>query len=197
MANRVGLTVRLAGAAALLIAGSVAASAQYYGPRPFVFGYAGPVHGFGPVYPGPVYRSGPVYRPGPRFLHPSDIVEILRDQGFRSVDVLHRQGEVFVVNAVSPRTGQTRLIVDAFEGNILERFSAGPQRRVTTTGSVTPRTPTAPPRATTSAAPPPSAKAEAPAPPRRPVAQPTPNQPVSRRPSDWAPINSVPPAALE
>lgn len=196
MADRVGLMVRLAGAAALLIAGSVAASAQYYGPRPFVFGYAGPVHGFGPVYrSGPVY-PGPVYR-GPRFLHPADIVEILRDQGFRSVDVLHRQGEVFVVNAISPRTGQTRLIVDAFEGNILERFSAGPQRRVTTTGSVTPRTPTATPRASTNAAPSPSAKAEASAPPRRPVAQPTPNQPVSRRPSDWAPINSVPPAALE
>lgn len=196
MLNRPSPLIRLAGAAALLIVGSAAASAQFYGPRPFFYGYAGPIHSFGPVY------SGPAYRPGPRFLHPADVTEILRDKGFRAVDVLHRQGDVFVVNAVSPRTGRTRLIVDAYEGEILERFAVGSQRPVTTTGSVTPRPATLPPaRPATRAAPPPSASAQAPLPPRRPAASPTPqpaqNQPVSRRPSDWAPINSVPPAALE
>jgi hypothetical protein len=214
--KRLGL---LAGTVVALAAGTAAASAQFfpgygYGPRVFYRGYAGPVVGFAP---GPYFAPRPYAPPAyvtEEYLHPRQISAILGRQGFRNIDVLSRRGDVFVVNAQSPRTGATRLIVDAYEGEIIERFAmAGDPPRQTS-----PRAP-APPRVSVPNAPQPRTEqgtdsgGTMPLPPRRPTAavpaSPTPAltptpapaattpPPLVRRPSDWSPINSVPPAALE
>jgi hypothetical protein len=210
----------LASMAAGLIASAGSASAQYFpgyafGPR-YAPGYVGPVFGF--ARRTFVHRFAPPRPIVEEYLHPAEVRGILAEQGFRKVNVLARQGDVFVVNAVSPRTGAVRLIVDAYEGEVVERYAmaGNPPPRQSA-----PRAPSAP-RVTIPNAPAPLPRESSPGdsggtmplPPRRPVAAaapapaaPTPaatpaapntaTTPVSRRPSEWSPINSVPPAALE
>ncbi len=68
------------------------------------------------------------YEPAPRYrierdrrLHPSIIVDELEDRGFRNLVVVARRPDVYVIEGVSPRTGAVRLVVDAYDGEILQR----------------------------------------------------------------------------
>lgn len=193
-ARRAGMSV-LAGALAL--AGlTVPAAAQFFA-RPIFGGF---------------YHSGPLYAPVPRGdvgIGALAVIEDLRDQGYRQVSIAARQPDVFVVDAVSPRGQPVRLIVDAYDGEILERMArnvaaASPESRR--------RDPALPPRGDSPAQPrsetlrPDGRVAGLPIPPRRPgqpaeAARVSPQRPApvapARNPADWAPLNSVPPAALE
>lgn len=180
-----------AGAAMLIGAGLMAAPAQaqfhvgFYGPRAF----ASPFYGYGGGY----------YAPRERRMHPSMIVEELEDRGFRDLVLVSRKPDVYVIEGVSPRREPVRLIVDAFDGEILERFTRGP---VTSALAPLPTPPTR--RSTPDAAPKsaPAAKVAGPDPapravPAVPSAPAAPTTLVRPRSADWAPINSVPVAPLD
>lgn len=178
--------LRLAAGAALLIgAFSVATPAQaqfYIGTFRHSFAISPP--GYMPGYP--VHRE--------RRLHPSMIVEELEDRGFRDLVLVTRRADVYVIEGISPRREPVRLIVDAYDGEILERFTRGP-----VTSALAPL-PTPPVRRPNSEAPksttPPKVAGPAPAS----QALPAPGEPailVRPRSTDWAPINSVPVAPLE
>ncbi|MFY8114698.1 MAG: hypothetical protein ACOVOC_10800 [Rhabdaerophilum sp.] len=181
---------RMAGLAGLLAAmagfATTEASAQFY-PRPFFYGG---------------YYSGPIVVPVPR--HPvgvsvGDIFEDLRDRGYRSLILSGRRPDVLVVDAIDRNRQPVRLIVDAHDGEVLERFQrdAGtPAPRGTAALNPDPRFPReGAPRSRTE---PSSGQAANPLPPRRPdaVAQlpgsgaatsrPAPVAPA-RDPSLWAP----------
>lgn len=174
-----------------------------------------------PLYePAPRYRSYRVERE--RRLHPSLIIDELEDRGFRNLVVVARQPDVYVIEGVSPRTGRVRLVVDAFDGEILQRDAirrseagvVGEDREPTV--STLPASPsriavlpTPPVRRAPAVTEPVAPKAEAPAvetpkvagPLPAPVAAPQrpapPALPATRPPSaDWNPINSVPVAPL-
>lgn len=190
----------LAGGIALMAGalGSVTgALAQYY-PHPHVYG------GF---FGGPAYLAPPMPR-RPVGLGASDIFEELAERGYRPIGVAARRPDVFVIDAIDSRNQQVRLVVDAYDGEILERFArpGEPSRTL----------PTLPPdprrreqaREQVKSPKPDTTVAEIPMPPRRPGAasasssaplpalRPTPVAPA-RNPADWAPINSVPVAPLE
>ena len=62
-------------------------------------------------------------------LSPGEIRASLADQGYRLVGPLRRNGRVVLADVTDRRGRSLRLIVDPFEGEILQRFlSAGPQR---------------------------------------------------------------------
>lgn len=100
----------------LLAAGFAAeASAQFYA-RPYFGG------GF--------YRGEIVIPPLPRRevgLHPSEIFLDLEDRGYKPLAIAGRRPGVLVIDAVSSRNEPVRLIVDAFDGEILQRFSRRPE----------------------------------------------------------------------
>lgn len=185
----------LAGGIALSVGMANEASAQFF-PRP---------HLFGGYYSGPVYLPPPVPR-RPVGLGASEIFEDLRDQGFSSMSVASRRPDVFVIDAIDRRNQAVRLVVDAFDGEILERFARRsdtartPDRLSPDRKDPTRSTRGEPPAGETSVA-------ELPAPPRRPgsaapssgalpALRPAPVAPP-RSPADWAPLNSVPVAPLE
>lgn len=108
-------TLRRAGllAGALLIAASVAdtAAAQIY-VRPF--GYGGVWRG--EIVPAPVPRA-------PVGMHPSDLILDLEERGFHSMTISGRRADVYIIDGMTRRNEPVRLIVDRFDGEILERFS--------------------------------------------------------------------------
>lgn len=178
----------LAGALALLAGfGAGEAAAQYY-PRPFFYGG---------------YYSGPIVVPMPRRPVGSplgDIMEDLRDQGFRQMTLSGRRADTLIIDAMDRHRRPVRLIVDAYDGEILERFArdVAPGPRGTAGLNTDPRLPREAPRNTRPDIP--SGQSETPLPPRRPdhVAQapgsvlgvgpgrPAPVAPA-RDPSLWAP----------
>lgn len=180
---------RMAGLAGLLAAmtgfAATEASAQYY-PRPFFYGG---------------YYSGPIVVPVPRRpvgTSVGDIFEDLRDQGYRSLTLSGRRPDILVVDAIDRNRQPVRLIVDAYDGEVLERFQrdAGtPAPRGTAALNPDPRLPRETPRARPET---PAGETANPLPPRRPdaVAQgpgsgaatgrPAPVAPA-RDPSLWAP----------
>jgi len=183
----------LAGGIALMagaLGGTTDALAQYY-PRPHVYG------GF---FGGPAYLTPPVPR-RPVGLGAADILEELADRGYRPIGVAARRPDVFVIDAIDSRNQQVRLVVDAYDGEILERFAhqGDPSRTL-------PPDPRRKDQAKTQKSD--TKVAEIPMPPRRPGATTAPSSapmpalrpaPVApaRSPADWAPINSVPIAPLE
>lgn len=186
----------LAGGIALIagtLGSATGALAQYY-PRPHVYG------GF---FGGPVYLAPPVPR-RPVGLGASDIFEELADRGYRAIGVAARRPDVFVIDAIDSRNQQVRLVVDAYDGEILERFArpGDPSRSPAPLPSDPRRREQVKvPKADTKVA-------EIPMPPRRPgAASPSSSGPLpalrpapvapARNPADWAPINSVPVAPLE
>lgn len=176
---------RLALAAGALLIGTFSvmpAQAQFYiGPRVFAFSPPGYI----PGYPAPRERR----------LHPAMIVEELEDRGFRDLVLISRRPDVYVIEGVSPRREPVRLIVDAFDGEILERFSRG---RATAAVAPLPTPPLRRPDAEApQSAPPPKVAGPAPAPRVTPPVAETPATIVRPRSTDWAPINSVPVAPLE
>jgi hypothetical protein len=100
----------------LLVAGLTAeASAQFYA-RPYFGG------GF--------YRGEIIIPPLPRRevgLHPSEIFLDLEDRGYKPLAIASRRPGVLVIDAVSSRNEPVRLVVDAFDGEILQRFSRRPE----------------------------------------------------------------------
>lgn len=168
--------------------------------------------------------SIPLYEPAPRYrierdrrLHPSIIIDELEDRGFRDLVVVARRADVYVIEGVSPRTGAVRLVVDAYDGEIIQRdairrsdarivgedrnsgISAGnvaalptpPVRRLPAPDATAPKP--VPPKV---AGPLPEPTVTAPARPAAPAPS-APALPTSRPPSaDWNPINSVPVAPL-
>lgn len=187
--------ILLAGGISLLAGMTVTASAQFY-PRPHVFG------GF--------YSGEFVIPPAPRRpvgLGARAIMEDLEDRGFKPLGVVTRRPDVFVIDALDPRNQRVRLVVDAFDGEILERFARQDDRN-DALRAPSPLGPdsrrkelTRTPKADTRVA-------EVPVPPRRPGAtapsssgplpalRPAPVAPA-RDPSQWAPINPLPVAPLE
>ncbi|MBN8533971.1 MAG: hypothetical protein J0L51_07755 [Rhizobiales bacterium] len=179
------ITSSAAGAAMLIGTAILAAPAQAqiyvgpFGPRAF----AVPLYGYGGGY----------YAPRERRMHPSVIVEELEDRGFRDLVLVSRKPDVYVIEGMSPRREPVRLIVDAYDGEILERFTRGP-----VTSALAPL-PTPPMRRTTPEAAPksaPAARVAGPEPAPRAVPA-IPTAPARPRVADWAPINSVPVAPLE
>jgi hypothetical protein len=86
------------------------AEAQYF-PRPYLYG------GF---------YSAPIVAPLPRRpvgMAAEDIIDELESRGYRAVTIAHRRRDVVVVDALDPRRQPVRLVVDAFDGEILERFA--------------------------------------------------------------------------
>jgi hypothetical protein len=96
----------------LLLGMMVGEAAAQYVVRPF---------GFGGYYGGRVILP-PVPR-RPVGLHPADIFEDLEARGFRNLTLSARREDVFVIDAIAPRNEPVRLVVDRYDGEILERFS--------------------------------------------------------------------------
>ena len=100
-------------AGGLLIAATVAeaASAEVY-IRPFGYGGA--------------WRGDLVLPPVPRApvgMHPSDLILDLEERGYHSMTVSGRRSDVYIIDAMTRRNEPVRLVVDRFDGEILERFS--------------------------------------------------------------------------
>ena len=165
----------------------------------------------------------PLYEPAPghrieryRRLHPSIIVDELEDRGFRNLVIVARRADFYVIEGVSPRTGRVRLVVDAYDGEIIQRVAlsrsdarvVGQDRSPTVSTSDLAVLPTPPLRRMRGMAPetamdnvaPRSAPPKVAGPLSEPPATPppaTPPLPATRPPSaDWNPINSVPVAPL-
>lgn len=162
-----------------LMAGMVSeASAQFF-PRPF---FRGGYYSGGMILPAPLPRR-------PIGQDVADIFEDLASRGFRQLGLAARRADVLVIDAIDSRNQPVRLVVDAYDGDILERFAqpgrtASPllpeQRKKEQT-----RSPGA------DAHPSDTRLAEVPSPPRRPSAGATSNRPLpvapARDPSLWAP----------
>lgn len=195
------LPLRAAGLAILLgLAATGGADAQYfrgfYEPGPLLYP------------PGFVPQPAPVSRPG-------FVMASLSARGYDVIGIVGRRGDVLIVDAMTPRDERVRLIVDSFDGEILERFPAssaraqqgngrqgsGPQASAPLAGEAAPRRDL--PRDPAVSRKAPEKIAELPVPPRRPAAAaaapPVAAKPVPtmRRLDDWAPINAVPVAPLD
>lgn len=192
---------RIFGALAILAGfASSEAAAQYY-PRPFFYGG---------------YYSGSVVVPVPRRPVGSpvaDIFEDLRDQGYRSLTLSGRRPDVLVVDAIDRNRMAVRLIVDAYDGEILEKFprEAGTPAPPRGTAGLTPEPRLPRDTAPKATRPDGTANDARPLPPRRPdsVAQapgvsstaPSANRPApvapARDPSLWAPQSAAPTAPAQ
>lgn len=191
--KKVTLTALAAGIG-LMAAMTGSASAQFY-PRPFLYGgyYAGRID-----IPAPMPRQ-------PVTLDTSEIMEDLAQQGYRPVGVVSRRADVVIVDAISPRNTPVRLVVDAYDGEILERFVRENDAGRPLNG------PDARKRDQVRAPKPETRVAEIPLPPRRPATNTVTPAPIApsataprpapvapaRDPSQWAPLNSIPVAPLE
>lgn len=178
--------IRQAGAA-LLLAGSALAAAPAQAQGPFVSFYYSRWH-----LPAEI-----------------DIPATLAEQGYRRVEILRRRGDVFVVEAISPQRQPVRLIVDAQDGEVLERFAIANLGEVTDRPGAS-RINKAPAKKSSQTANPSSGPANEtdtrplaalPVPPRRPASAESAAGPrivaPARPSSQWAPINSVPVAPLD
>jgi hypothetical protein len=58
----------------------------------------------------------------------AEVYHIIAAQGFRVTAPVYRNGRVFVADVVDPRGVHQRLIIDAFNGEILQAYRSGPIR---------------------------------------------------------------------
>ena len=150
------------------------AEAQYFQRGPF----------FGGVYYGRF--SVPIPRE-PVQLATSEIMSDLTDQGYRGLTLVSRRGDVLVIEGTSPRRMPVRLIVDAYDGEVLEHYALSDkaERKVATA-------PIEPKKREQARTPKPEAKvADLPNPPRRPIAAPPPLAPAIT-PGAAAPASPTP-----
>jgi hypothetical protein len=75
--------------------------------------------------PEPYDRAPPVFRGNARPLSPDAIVERLEERGFEDVGRPRYNGSTYQVDATSPRGQRMRIVIDAFQGNVVERFALG------------------------------------------------------------------------
>jgi hypothetical protein len=61
-------------------------------------------------------------------LQSDDIESMLQDRGLELMGPLHRNGAVYIADVEGPRGGQFRLIIDARDGRIVQRFRMGQRR---------------------------------------------------------------------
>jgi hypothetical protein len=61
-------------------------------------------------------------------LQSDDIESMLQDRGLELMGPLHRNGTVYIADVEGPRGGQFRLIIDARDGRIVQRFRMGQRR---------------------------------------------------------------------
>jgi hypothetical protein len=203
---------QMVGASTLICAACVATPAAQ--AQVFVYPFSSGPSFYSPYPYGPVYapyaRPMRDYRPGP-FLSPSEVFEEVLSAGYQPVRLMGRNGGVLIVDAKDRRGKPIRLIIDAMDGDILERFTqersmkeSAPKPkqayRVDEPAAKTPVPPRRPATALTDGTNPPAVMqppvAQAPVmtvPPTRAPQKET----VARHPNDWAPINSVPPAPLD
>lgn len=94
----------------LVLAGATPATAQFYGER-YYYGF----------------RSAPMRPPAPLYeefdvpLNAREVSALLRRQGLRPLTGLRREGAVFITQ-VETRSGERlRLVIDAYDGNVIER----------------------------------------------------------------------------
>jgi hypothetical protein len=57
-----------------------------------------------------------------------DVVSMLQDRGLELMGPIHRNGRVYIVDVRTPRGAPQRLILDAYDGHVLQRFRLGPPR---------------------------------------------------------------------
>jgi hypothetical protein len=57
-----------------------------------------------------------------------DVVSMLQDRGLELLGPVHRNGRVYIVDVRTPRGVAQRLIIDANDGRVLQRFRFGPPR---------------------------------------------------------------------
>jgi hypothetical protein len=62
------------------------------------------------------------FPPAPWSMSSEDIAQTLRDRGYHLLVPPYRNGNVYVVDAVDARGIQERLVVDAYQGTIVQRF---------------------------------------------------------------------------
>ncbi len=61
-------------------------------------------------------------------LQPDDVESMLQDRGLELIGPLHRNGAVYVADVEGSRGGALRLIIDAHDGRIVQRFRIGAAR---------------------------------------------------------------------
>jgi hypothetical protein len=61
-------------------------------------------------------------------LQPEDVESMLQDRGLELIGPLHRNGAVYVADVEGSRGGPLRLIIDAHDGRIVQRYRIGPPR---------------------------------------------------------------------
>ena len=106
--TRMSLSI-LALATGLTALGAGVAKAQFYRDD----------EGYGPpVYRGYGYQGYDEQRP--MGLRPRQVMRILAEQGYRPTGQIFRNGDVFVVNVIDSDGMQQRVIVDAYQGDILQ-----------------------------------------------------------------------------
>ena len=76
--------------------------------------------------PPPPYSS----RPQRAMISPGDIYRIVADHGYRVRGRLKRNGRVYLADVVDQSGRRLRLVIDAYEGNIVQRFATAPPRPV-------------------------------------------------------------------
>jgi hypothetical protein len=62
-------------------------------------------------------------------LQSDDIESMLQDRGLELMGPLHRNGAVYIADVEGPRGGEFRLIIDARDGRIVQRFRMGQGQR--------------------------------------------------------------------
>jgi hypothetical protein len=67
----------------------------------------------------------PEPQPEPWAMRPGEIRRIIVSQGYRVLVRPFRNGGVYITDVISPHGVQQRLIVDAYHGNIIQRYDVG------------------------------------------------------------------------
>jgi hypothetical protein len=75
------------------------------------------------------WGSPPAYGvPENAMIRPGEIYRIVADRGYQVTGGLQRNGRVYIVDAIDQWGRACRLVVDAYEGDILQRFATTPPR---------------------------------------------------------------------
>jgi hypothetical protein len=62
-------------------------------------------------------------------LPPVAIFDILSRQGYRFVSTIQRRGQVYLADVVNPDGARAHVVIDSFDGTVLQSFAAAPLPR--------------------------------------------------------------------